>query len=317
MRSLSIHVALSSSLLFPACARGYNDISDHPGADPNDLPGLAGADPLADAPPVVEIGSGYQFTEGTCWFASEGILRFTDIPASRIHQRDPQGTIALFREPSGQTNGIAVTPEGALVACEGENRQLTLSTAGGPPEIIAASHGGARFNSPNDVIVRGDGTLYFTDPTYGLDLHGGQQEMAFQGVYRVTPAREVHLVSDAFAQPNGIALSPDERTLYVTDTEEDALYTFALHPDGSTGPREKLCDTLPSPDGMAVDDAGNLYLTTEPGVQVLRPDGTELGLIPVPQVSTNCAFGGADRRTLYISAQTSLYEVPLSIPGKP
>ena len=162
--------------------------------------------------------------------------------------------------------------------------------------------------------MRSDGTVYFTDPTYGLG--GGTQEIPFQGVFRVTPARDVTLVDDTFSQPNGIALSPDETKLYVSDSQAGGLFVYDVAPDGSTGPGSMLIDADPS-DGMAVDDAGNLYLTTGAGIEVYDDAGVLWGVLAVPEQPANCAFGGTDRRTLFITARTGLYRVELAVPGKP
>jgi gluconolactonase len=274
-----------------------------------------GVDPIAGIEQVALVQAGFDFTEGPCWFAGPGVLRFTDIPNSRIHEVDAQGNVTVWREGSGEANGLGIAPDGRLVACEHANRRVTRSAASDMVEVVAETYQGDRFNSPNDVIIRSDGTTYFTDPTYGLG--GGQQEIPYQGVFRVAPDGTVSLVSDVFVQPNGIALSADEQTLYVTDSDADELHTFPVSPDGSTGPGQKLLDTSNSPDGMAVDDAGNLYLSTQAGIDVLRPDGAPWGTITVPEQPANCTFGDADRRTLYITARTSLYRVQLNIPGRP
>jgi gluconolactonase len=225
--------------------------------------------------------------------------------------------VTVWREGSEGTNGLGIAPGGDVVMCEGTARRVTRSPAAvaPAPTVVADSYLGDRFNSPNDVIVRGDGTIYFTDPTYGLG--GGNQEIPFQGVFRVTPEGEVTLLADDFEQPNGIALSPDEAILYVTDSEAGGLHSFAVNPDGTTGSRVSLGSGIGGSDGMAVDEGGNLYLTTGNGVDVFRPDGTLRGNIPVPEQPANCTFGGPDRRTLLITARTSVYRVDLNVPGKP
>ncbi len=274
-----------------------------------------GVDPIAGIGPVTLIQGGFSFTEGTVWLPAQGVLRFSDIPASRIHEHVPGGGITVWREPSANTNGNGLAPNGDIVMCEHSGRRVSRSPAGGAPApvTVADTYQGMAFSSPNDVIVRSDGQVYFTDPTYGLV---GPQEIPFQGVFRVDLAGVVHLVGDEYGQPNGVALSPDEATLYVTDSQDGGLYTYDLAPDGSTGPRTLFVDIGPS-DGMAVDDAGNLYLTTGAGVEVFRDDGTSWGTIDVPEQPANCTFGGADRRTLFITARTGLYRVDLNVPGKP
>jgi gluconolactonase len=275
-----------------------------------------GVDPIAGIDAVELVAGGFSFTEGTVWLAALGVLRFSDIPASRIHELDPRtDAITVWRDPSGSTNGNGVAPDGDMVMCEHTGRRVSRSPAAGMPMpvSVADTYQGMSFNSPNDVIVRSDGVVYFTDPTYGLV---GPQEIPFQGVFRVATGGAVTLVDDAFGQPNGIALSPDEGKLFVSDSQDGGVYAYDVGADGSTGARSLLVAIGPS-DGMAVDDAGNLYFTTGAGVEVYKDDGTSWGTIAVPEQPANCAFGGADRRTLYITAQTSLYRVTLNVPGKP
>jgi gluconolactonase len=182
-------------------------------------------DPLLGIGEVIEVEGEYEFTEGPVWLEALGVFRFTDIPPNRIHEIAGDGTVTIWREGSEGTNGLGIAPGGDVVMCEGTARRVTRSPAAGAPAVTVVADGylGDRFNSPNDVIVRSDGTIYFTDPTYGLD--GGNQEIPFQGVFRVTPEGEVTLVADDFEQPNGIALSPDEAVLYVTDSEAGGLHS--------------------------------------------------------------------------------------------
>lgn len=276
-----------------------------------------GVDPIAGIADVELVQGGFEFTEGTVWLPALGVLRFSDIPASTIHELDP-GTdmISVWRNPSGNTNGNALAPNGDIVMCEHSGRRVSRSpSAGAPaPVLVAGDYQGMTLNSPNDAIVRSDGQVYFTDPTYGLE--GGPQEIPWQGVYRVTTQGEVILVGDEYGQPNGIALSPDETKLYVSDSQDGGLFVYDVAADGSTGARMQLID-IGGSDGMAVDDAGNLYLTTGAGVEVFRDDGTPWGVIDVPEVPANCTFGGADRKTLFITARTGLYRVELNVPGLP
>jgi len=276
-----------------------------------------GVNPLEGAAAVQLVQGGFGFTEGTVWVPALGVLRFSDIPASRIHQYDPSTDgLSVWREPSGNTNGSALAPNGDLIMCEHSGRRISRSPAAGSPAPtpVATEYQSGAFNSPNDAIVRSDGQIYFTDPTYGL---GNQTpELGFRGVFRVDGQGTVHLVDDAYQQPNGIALSPDETKLYVSDSAAGDVYVYEVAPDGSTGPRALFVELGPS-DGMAVDDAGNLYFTTSNGIEVHAADGSPWGTLAVPEQPANCTFGDEDRRTLYITARTGLYRVRLAIPGKP
>ncbi|MBL8743289.1 MAG: SMP-30/gluconolactonase/LRE family protein [Myxococcales bacterium] len=275
-----------------------------------------GVDPIAGIDAVTLIQGGFQFTEGPVWLADLGVLRFSDIPATDILELDPvSGQISVWRADSQGTNGNAVAPDGDMVMCEHLGRRVSRSpadTAPAPVEV-AGEYQGARFNSPNDVIVRSDGNIYFTDPTYGLG--NDPAELDFRGVFRFD-GTSVTLIDDSFGQPNGIALSPDETKLYVSDSQNGGLRVYDVASDGSVGAGSELIDAAPS-DGMAVDDAGNLYLTTSDGVEVYKADGTPWGVIPVPEQPANCTFGGANRRTLFITARTGLYRVDINVPGRP
>jgi gluconolactonase len=271
-------------------------------------------DPIAGIAAVELVVSGFEFTEGPAWFAAEGHLLFTDIPASAIHQLVPPAVLATPYPQSGESNGLGVDPAGMLIACEHANRRVVRRTVSSS-EVLADAWDGMQLNSPNDNIVRSDGTIYFTDPPYGISAN--EQELPFQGVFRIAPDGTISLIDDTMNRPNGIALSPDETTLYVADSADGLVRSWAVAADGSTGQGDKLMDTSGSADGMAIDDQGNLYVTTSAGVEVYRADGSLRGTIVVPEQPANCTFGGADRRTLYITARTSLYSVVLNLPGKP
>lgn len=275
--------------------------------------GGASVDPIAGIGPVEKVAGGLGFTEGPVWFAATGTLYFSDIPQNRIHQLTPPSSVGVFREPSGNANGLGIDQDGLLVACEHSGRRVSRTLAGGSVQTIADTFQGAKLNSPNDVIVKQDGNVYFTDPPYG----GNPNELGFQGVFRVSASGTLSLVADDMNRPNGIALSPDETVLYVTDSEDDYLRRWDVAADGTPQNPQKLVDTANSPDGMAVDVAGNLYVATEAGIEVYLPDGTLHGTIPVDEQPANCTFGGADAKTLYITARTSLYRVELNLPGLP
>ncbi len=262
------------------------------------------------------IDGGFQFTEGPQWMPSLNALLFSDIPANRIFQYSPPGTFTSFRSPSGNSNGIALAPNGDLIICQHAGQVIRLRPDGGT-STIAANYDGGTLNSPNDAVVRSDGTIYFTDPTYG-----GTGTIGFRGVYRVAPSGSVSLVySTPNGQPNGVALSPDESILYVADSQLSEVRRFDVAGDGATSNNARFTLTnaggpgANGGDGITTDVNGNLYVTTSAGVKVYRPDAGYLGRIVVPQEPANCAFGDPDRQTLYITARSGLYRVRLNVPG--
>ncbi len=278
---------------------------------------LADIDPLAGIEAASEVPKGnfsFQFLEGPLWLAKEGVLLFSDIPANRIYKLTPPSALEIFREPSGKSNGLGWDQNGLLIACEHDNRRVSRTLGNGMVEVVIDSYQNQKLNSPNDVIVRNDGNLYFTDPPYGIP-QGQQQELAFQGVFRIDPAGAASVVMMDMAKPNGIALSPDQNTLYVADSEQPGVRVLPLSGDGTPGQWTKLIDR--TSDGMAIDDAGNLYLTNNAGVEVFRPDGSKWGSIALPATPTNASFGGPDRKTLYITLPKALYRVTTNIPGLP
>jgi gluconolactonase len=287
-------------------------------------------DPLAGITPLTAtlIKGGLNFTEGPVWIG--GRLIFSDVNAnpSILYELLGDGGLGIFRSMAGKPNGNAVDPQGRLVTCESAQSQRRLTRtdaqlAGRNP--IATTFNGNGFNEPNDVIVRGDGNVYFTDPRYSNDPDGGQDKLA---VYRLPPGAAVdgaqRLAFD-FNKPNGIALSPDGNTLYVVDNGDGRLLGAQLNADGTVnGPFQKLADT-DGGDGRAVDDRGNLYVAATAGILVFDKNGAALGTITIPQgAPSNCTFGGSDRKTLFITsnlgagnAATGLYSIKLNVPGLP
>jgi gluconolactonase len=302
---------------------GSVDPSADAQATPAVVPGDGGADADARAPVVhphplegttkkaTLVKGGFGFTEGPVWIG--GRLLFSDIDTSTIHELLPDGGTTPFRQSSGKANGNAVDGQGRLLTCEGGNQRVTRSSgaAGAPTTPIAATYDAKPFNAPNDVIVRSDGNVYFTDPKYGGGL--SQDDEA---VYRIDVAGNVGRVAHDFVKPNGIALSPDGATLYVVDNGSDQLMSAPVDGAGGVGTFTMLAAAAGG-DGMAVDDAGNLYVATTGGVKVVRVNGEDLGTIEVAEVPANCTFGGIDRRTLYVTARTGLYSIVLNVPGLP
>jgi gluconolactonase len=206
------------------------------------------------------------------------------------------------------------------VLCEGENRRVTRAGAGGAMEVLVDRYEGKRLNRPNDVVCTSDGSLYFTDP--GLRVPLGERELTYAGVYRVSPDGTTTLVADC-EYPNGLAFSPDERTLYVANTRWTAyIHAFELDAAGTVIRRRIFADMSSDekdgvPDGMKVDVNGRIYCTGPGGTWVFAPDGTRLGIIRTPEVPANLAFGGPDLQTLFFTARTSVYSLRVTTPGQP
>ncbi|MCC6487086.1 MAG: SMP-30/gluconolactonase/LRE family protein [Candidatus Hydrogenedentes bacterium] len=262
---------------------------------------IAGAAEDYVAGPVETVAEGFQFTEGPVWVPKDGLI-FSDIPADTIFKADK----SVFRTPSGKSNGLNLDTKGRLIACEHWNRRVTRTEEDGSITVLADSYDGKKLNSPNDVTVRSDGFFFFTDPPYGLE--GREQEQPCQGVYALSPDGKLTRIADDFIKPNGIGLSPDEKTLYVADTEGNHIRAFDVAEDGSLSNGRVFC-ALPGPDGMAVDEKGNVWSTCGEGVQIFTPSGELVHTVETPQGPANCAFGGEDGKTLYITARTGVYKV--------
>lgn len=279
--------------------------------------------PMAN-PSATPLQGGFKFLEGPVWLSKSGQLLFTDmdfagsdaegVPPSVVRALTPPTTITPFLDDIG-VNGLALDVDGSVIACTHDTRSVSrLNPQSGARSSVADTFQGMAFNSPNDAIVRSDGTIYFTDPTWQLGTR--TQETPFKGVYRITPAGEVTLVADDIASPNGIALSPDESTLYVADDSSGEIRSYSVAGDGSTMGGATFA-VVAGVDGMAVDCAGNLYATAVAGVVVLDSAGSEIGTISVAEKPNNCTFGGAERRTLYIMGRTTVFAVELGTPGLP
>lgn len=273
---------------------------------------------LHDPATLKPIATGFQFTEGPVWQA-DGTLLFSDIPANRIYTGDK----VVFREPSGQSNGLTLDREGRLIAAEHETRRVTRTEKDGTITVLAEHFEGKKFNSPNDVIVRSDGMIFFTDPPYGLPGGMENSELGYSGVYALNPeTKEVTLIGKNFNRPNGLCLSPDEKLLYVADTEGDHepsekkgdIWVFDRSEAGLYEGGKVFCQ-LPYPDGIKADVQGNIWATCEDGVRVYGPEGALLETVAVPEGPANCGFGGKDGKTLFITARTSVYTVATSVAG--
>jgi gluconolactonase len=283
------------------------------------LGGLSGAPAHAQPSPVPEdasverIAGGLEFTEGPIWY--EGRLLFSDIPADRVYEWTPEDSVSVFLEPSGRANGLAVDTAGRLLLAQHDGQVGRY--ADGSVESLVAEYEGQRLNSPNDLDVASDGTLYFTDPPYGVDE--ANRALNFSGVYRLSPNGALTLLTKKFSRPNGIVLSPDASVLYVNDSGETVIWAYDVTEDGTltngrqfAAPQAEADGTT---DGMAIDEHGALYTTGPGGVWIYAPNGTLLDRISVPEAPTNVAFGGPDRQTLFVTAPPNVYRVRLAVPG--
>ncbi len=272
--------------------------------------GAALGETAMTAGPPEQAATGFKFTEGPVWLGNDGLI-FSDIPGDTIYRLDK----SPFRRPSNCSNGLTLDREGRLVACETTTRRVTRAEKDGAITVIADSFEGHKFNGPNDVVVRSDGTVFFSDPPYGLPkrLKDPAAELDFAGVFAVKPGEAPRALGRDFETPNGLAFSPDEKTLYVSDTERRHIRAFDVAADGTLSNSREFY-TLPVPDGMKVDPAGNVWCSAEDGAHVIGPDGKRLELIDIPRAS-NCAFGDADAKALYVAAGPSIFKVRLNNPG--
>lgn len=265
----------------------------------------------------VLVAASFQFSEGPLWDAKRQALLFSDIAADSILQLAPPAQITTFRAPSHQSNGLGFDKDGLLLAAEHESRSVTRTLANGTIVTVAGSHQGKKLNSPNDLIVRSDGTIYFTDPNYGLG--GRPSEIGYMGLYRVDPGGTVHLEARIDGTPNGVALAPGEKMLWVAATTASQILGFDVAADGATSNQRALRQPVESPDGLAVDQGGNLYIAGLSGgrgaIIILDGGGTKLGEILLDHQPTNCGFGGAGGKTLYVTARAALYRIEVPIPG--
>lgn len=267
------------------------------------------------------LATGFQWAEGPVWFPALQVLLFSDIPGQRMLRWTPDGVVGPFRYPSDYTNGNTRDREGRLVSCQHGTRSVTRTEHDGSRTVLAAAYDGNRLNSPNDVVVKSDGSVWFTDPTYGIlsDYEGyrSEPEQSRRHVFRLDPATgDLSAVLDDFVQPNGLAFSPDESLLYVAesgsshdDTVPSVIRVFPV--EGARLGAGRVFATLDCglPDGLRVDRSGNVWTSAGDGVHVFAPDGALLGKILVPETVSNLCFGGPRGNRLFITATTSLYAV--------
>ena len=275
---------------------------------------------------VEQIGTGFIFTEGPVWNAAGELLLFSDMPGDvRRRWSEADGVRELMR-PANKCNGMVYDADGNLLVCEHATSTLVRERPDGTREAIATHFRGKELNSPNDVITRSDGTIYFSDPWYGrMPVFGveRERELGFQGVYRIAPGGgdpELVVPEDQFEMPNGLCFSPDESLLYVNDTPNALIRVYDVAPDGSLSGGRLFRDGIGDGviengvvDGMKCDERGNIWVSGPGGVWVIDPAGEHLGTIEVPEEVGNLGWGGDDWRTLFIAASTSVYRIETKV----
>ncbi len=273
---------------------------------------------------VEKLYEGCRWAEGPAWFPAHRTVVWSDIPNDRILRWDEStGQTSVFRSPAGNTNGHTVDRQGRLISCEHGNRRVTRTEHDGSITVIADNLDGKRLNSPNDVVVKSDGTIWFTDPPYGIlsDYEGNKSESEIGGchVYCADPVNgTLRIVADDFEAPNGIAFSPDESKLYVTDTmaKPRILRVFDVRADNTLSEGAVFAtETNGGFDGFRFDTAGRIWMSAADGVHCLEQDGTVIGKVLVPELTANVVFGGRKRNRLFICGTTSLYSIMLPVNG--
>ena len=286
-------------------------------------------------PKIYKLAEGFIFTEGPIWVRDGGYLLFSDPNNNTIYKYTPDGQLSVFREKSGYrgadiaeygqpgSNGLTLDREGRLTIDEHGNHRVSRLEKNGALTVLADRYQGKRLNSPNDLVYRSDGTLYFTDPPFGLPkFHDDpRRELPFTGVFSLSNGM-LRLLSTDLTGPNGIAFSPDEKYLYVTnwDVKKKVVMRYEANTDGTLSNGTVFFDMTSAPgeealDGLKVDQQGNLYVSGPGGLWIISPEGTHLGTIKGPKLPHNMAWGDEDGKTLYLTAESALYRIRLNIPG--
>ena len=267
------------------------------------------------------LGEGFRWLEGPTWFGDHHCLLFSDIPNDRIMRWSEDDGVSVFRQPSGFTNGHARDRQGRLISCSHHDRCITRTEYDGSVTVLVDSHDGKRLNAPNDVIVKSDGTIWFSDPVYGLqsDFEGGKQESEQPArFYRLDPdSGRLAIASDEFIGPNGLAFSPDESVLYAAETGDQfaaspdrAIYRMAIGKNGLPGKREKFATVSPGYcDGFKIDINGNIWSSAGDGVHVFAPDGALIGKVETGCTISNLCFGDRNNARLFMAAGQRLLSI--------
>ena len=254
---------------------------------------------------VEKVVDGFQFTEGPVW--KDGALLFSDIPANKIYRWNVKDGLSVFLEPSGNSNGLALDKEGNLLLAQHGNRRLAKLFSDGKEISLASEYFGSKLNSPNDIAVKSDGSIFFTDPPYGIKPE--QEELGYYGIYRLSKNGKLRLLDNSLRRPNGIAFSPDEKLLYVTNSETKDIYVWDVA-DSIITNRRLFASMEPNGagDGLKINSEGRLFVAGSVGIWIFEKDGTFIESIEIPGQTTNCAWGDEDRKTLYITSGDALYK---------
>ncbi len=278
------------------------------------LAGGEGIPGIGPTEPVEKVAGGFQFTEGPA-ADHQGNLYFTDIPKTTIHRLTSDGKVEVFTDQSGRSNGLMFGPKGELYACEMAGQLVVWDVEKRERRVLADKYDGKPLNAPNDLVLDRQGGIYFTDP------HFGAANPLPQGgtcVYYWSAKEGVRRVTENLPAPNGVMLSPDEKTLYIFPSGSATMLSFPVEEPGKLGPQREFYELQPGgngADGATIDSKGNLYITSHLGIEVVDPAGKALGVIECPEKPANVTFGGPDLKTLYITARTSLYAAPMEVKG--
>ena len=271
------------------------------------------------------LGEGFGFTEGPIWHPQDKHLTFSDIPSNRMHRWSEATGVTVYREPSNLANGNTYDKEGRILSCEHGTSRVVREEHDGTLNVLASHWDDKELNSPNDIVVRSNGDIFFTDPTFGRADHTGiprELELDFRGVYKIDgQSGELTLLRNDFTQPNGLAFTQDERYLYVADTPEMHIRKFDVSTDGTLSGGDVFTNSTGegagAPDGLKVDSNDNVYCCGPGGVHVYAPDGICLGVIQTPAFCANFTWGDDDFLTFYMTSSNHLYRIPVKVPGVP
>lgn len=258
---------------------------------------------------VQVVGKGFTFTEGAAW-SKEGFLIFSDTPAGKLYKFTPGSEVEVYREEAQGPSGNAFDAQGRLYTCETHARRVTRTDKGGRVEVLAERWQGKRLNAPNDLAIGRNGHVYFTDPAFGGQ--SDHRELDFYGVYHIPPKGEIKLVAKPAGRPNGIALSPNGRTLYVVNTDERNVRAYDLDHNGDASNERVLISSLAGvPDTIRVDEKGDLFVTVSKGIAIYGADGHPIHTIELSERPSSLAFGDADGKSLYVTARAILFRIRL------